>query len=373
MTRIWVNGILRDVSQFKHPGGQELLRLGTALNDATVLFYTHHPHNSTAEKVLNSLPLIGMTIYDGSNLTSLKATRQKIQVPNRPCTLISWAISNTLLFGLGFALLLNGYFWLPIMTFTAFSIHMGFTFYHYINHGGAYKKHPVLARLLSLFMNSATYHEEDWRDDHNIKHHLDVNDPNRDNDVSSGVPFIRLHEDQKLHPWHKYQIYYMWLLFALYGIAVVFKGKFTKTRILYPITDLVLYCLIPTIYHNYYWGVVFYVILKMLTGLLFLTIFITSHNNMHCYNNRKNPEPDWLLNELKQTVNWGGTFACWFFGGINYQIEHHVFPAIDPMNYPMVAQIMRNNYPRNYVHYPSFWTAFTETLKYIRFIGKTEK
>lgn len=49
---------------------------------------------------------------------------------------------------------------------------------------------------------------------------------------------------------------------------------------------------------------------------------------------------DWGVQQVLTSANWGGVVGNFFTGGLNLQIEHHLFPAISFMHYPAIAAIV---------------------------------
>merc|ERR1711920_73947 len=70
---------------------------------------------------------------------------------------------------------------------------------------------------------------------------------------------------------------------------------------------------------------------------------------------------DWGEVQVRGTANWGGPLWCFFFGGINYQIEHHLFPTIYPGYYPLIAPVVRDACLHHGVPYNHF-SSITEAL-----------
>ena len=52
---------------------------------------------------------------------------------------------------------------------------------------------------------------------------------------------------------------------------------------------------------------------------------------------------DWGVQQVLTSANWGGVIGNFFTGGLNLQIEHHMFPAISFMHYPAIAKIVQDN------------------------------
>lgn len=78
----------------------------------------------------------------------------------------------------------------------------------------------------------------------------------------------------------------------------------------------------------------------------------------------------WTAKQAAASANWGGRIWCFFFGGINYQIEHHLFPRVHHSLYPEIAPIVAAtcaNYGVPYVHYTSInaaaWAVYRQILQ----------
>ena len=66
--------------------------------------------------------------------------------------------------------------------------------------------------------------------------------------------------------------------------------------------------------------------------------------------------------QAEESANWSGPLYCWFWGGINYQIEHHLFPRLPHDLYPSLAPLVRavcQQHGVSYVHHPSLTAALS--------------
>lgn len=54
-------------------------------------------------------------------------------------------------------------------------------------------------------------------------------------------------------------------------------------------------------------------------------------------------EDEWALHQLKTTANFGtqSKFITWWAGGLNFQVEHHLFPKISHIHYPAISKIVK--------------------------------
>ena len=63
----------------------------------------------------------------------------------------------------------------------------------------------------------------------------------------------------------------------------------------------------------------------------------------------------------------------WYVGGLNFQVEHHLFPRISHVHYPAVASIVRGVCAdagvRHFTH-PTVWHAVRSHVRYLRRMGR---
>ena len=86
-------------------------------------------------------------------------------------------------------------------------------------------------------------------------------------------------------------------------------------------------------------------------------------------------EEEWMIHQLQSTANFStkNKVLTWLLGGLNFQVEHHLFPKISHVHYPALNKIVRetcqeHNIP--YIEYKSFWRAFLSHIKVIKLMAK---
>lgn len=398
---IRIQGTVYNVAKFTHPGEERMLRLGVGMEDATFLFESMHPPSDRVKTILKSLPVIDTyTPRSGSPWQSQMYTALAGVTSPTPSELHElsnlWIALHFLFHACGLGFLYLGY-WMAIPVLSFAFVFSGFTVYHALHHGSL-KASRWMLDLLELHTNLHVYHGDDWRLSHNIYHHLYTNDPSLDDDKAAALPFIRLHPNQPKQWYHRYQHYYIWPLFLLYGLQMAWGGKFASPwKLVYPVSELILLFLGPAYYHGLWAKALFYYLaIRSLAGFMTAWLFIVSHNSEDITptkvtsSSRPPPcerlggvskdvrlgfsteNPCWAKNQIQESVNWGGKCAAFFFGGINYQIEHHLFPRLHPYYYlslaPQVKAYCQQNNIR-YVHYSTFGQALGATCRYIASMG----
>ena len=87
-------------------------------------------------------------------------------------------------------------------------------------------------------------------------------------------------------------------------------------------------------------------------------------------------ERDWGVQQVLTSANWGGTIGNFMTGGLNLQIEHHMFPAISFMHYPAISKIVRDECEKRGVNYASYDTLpeiLVRFYKYMKEVGAADQ
>ncbi len=257
------------------------------------------------------------------------------------------------------ALLLAG-----LLGFTMASI--GFSVMHDANHG-SYSTRPLLNDALGLSMNAMGASAYFWKQKHNIIHHTYTNVDGIDDDIAKS-PIIRQCETQKWVPAHKIQHLYLLPVYALSTLFWVFTMDFKKyfSRKIYTtaawkmsLKNHLVFWLTKIGYVTFYmivpamvWGIgpwlAGFFIMNAAMGLTLSLVFQLAHvvENTEFENvaldETKHIETAWAEHELKTTANFamGNKIISWFVGGLNYQIEHHLFPKVSHIHYPAISNIV---------------------------------
>jgi len=272
------------------------------------------------------------------------------------------AIYSTLIFAD-----INGYIALPLAGLLGFTMaSIGFSVMHDANHG-SYSTKRRLNDGLGLSMNAMGACAYFWKQKHNIIHHTYTNVDGIDDDIAKS-PVIRQCESQRWVPAHKIQHIYLLPIYALSTIFWVFIMDFTKyfSRKIYTTTawemsaiNHVVFWATKISYISFYmvipafiWGfgpwLAGFFMMNALMGLTMSLVFQLAHVveltefETVGLDETKNFETAWAEHELKTTANFamGNKVISWFVGGLNYQIEHHLFPRISHVHYPAISEIV---------------------------------
>jgi linoleoyl-CoA desaturase len=128
-----------------------------------------------------------------------------------------------------------------------------------------------------------------------------------------------------------------------------------------------------------WWGtIVSFLVMHFIAGLVLALIFQPAHvvptSTYPMPNESGDIEADWAVSQLYNTANFapGAKLLSWYVGGLNYQVEHHLFPNICHVHYNKLSKIVRetaNEYNLPYFSQKTFWGALKEHTKMLRDLG----
>jgi linoleoyl-CoA desaturase len=278
---------------------------------------------------------------------------------------------------------------------------IGFSVMHDANHG-SYSTKTWLNDLLGLSMNAMGASAFFWKQKHNIIHHTYTNVDGIDDDIAKS-PIIRHCESQRWVPAHKIQHLYLLPVYSLGTLFWIFIMDFTKyftgriftttawkmstknhiifwaTKILY----ISFYMVIPAMI----WGVgswlAGFFILNAAMGLTMSIVFQLAHvvENTEfetvALDETKHVETAWAEHQLKTTSNFamGNKVVSWFVGGLNFQIEHHLFPKVSHIHYPAISKIVMEKcrqYNMPYNKYDTMTEAVASHFRVMKELGKAQ-
>ncbi|WP_317239170.1 acyl-CoA desaturase [Hymenobacter sp. 5516J-16] len=231
-------------------------------------------------------------------------------------------------------------------------------------------------------------------------HHTYTNIPGHDEDIEVAPGLVRLSEDEPVRPWQRFQHFYA---FALYGLASLswvlrkdyvkfFQAKIGEHVANHPRKEYVNLFLYKALYYVLF--IVLPLVFLPITWWQFLLGFLTMHfveglvlglvfQLAHVVEGTAFPLPDaqgemqeaWAVHQLQTTANFSPTskLASFFCGGLNRQIEHHLFPRICHIHYPALSVIVRNTaqeFGLPYLENASFWGALQSHYRILYKLGR---
>ena len=278
---------------------------------------------------------------------------------------------------------------------------VGMNVMHDGNHG-SFSRYSWVNKFMgaSIYLLAGNVHN--WKVQHNILHHTFTNIPGHDEDLEAGR-IIRFSKESKWYPLHQYQHIYAFFVYGLLTINWVLTADFnqikrylerglTYRKKLQPlrqwmilISTKILYFFVwiftPMVWTDLpWWGILMgFFIMHYTAGLILSLVFQLAH----VVEETTMPLPDqdtqkmknsWAVHQLLTTTNFStnNRFLNWFTGGLNHQIEHHIFPNISHIHYTEIAKIVKKtakefNLP--YLEYKSTLSALFSHYQHLKNMG----
>ncbi|WP_020532144.1 fatty acid desaturase family protein [Flexithrix dorotheae] len=284
-----------------------------------------------------------------------------------------------------------------------FKAFVGFNVSHDAIHG-SYSKNKRVNKIISvLAFNTLGGNDYMWSITHNVVHHTFTNIPGHDEDIDVAPGMIRLSPEEKLKPIMKYQHIYAFPLYGLAYISWVFRKDFVKffqdkigqkdnryhkpveyfNLFFFKAVYYTLFIVIPLMVLDITWWqfIIGFVTMQLFAGLVLGLVFQLAHvveGPEFPYPNEKGAiEDSWALHQMKTTANfarkdWLANFLC---GGLNFQIEHHLFPHICHVHYKPISSIVKATAEEFQVPYhesPTFLKAIGSHYRMLKKFGRGE-
>lgn len=275
---------------------------------------------------------------------------------------------------------------------------IGFNIMHDGAHG-SFSKSPFINRCAAITLGILGGSPFMWNVKHNIVHHAYTNVDGIDDDIDA-KPFLRMAVTQKKYKIHNYQHWYFWIFYCMLHFYWSFVSDYTKyfTKRVgemplkkmsvkdhiefwgFKLVHYGLFIALPIVKIGFFDWLVGFACFTAVAGFILSIVFQLAHTveDTHfpmpdAVTNRM--EDEWAIHQLKTTANFAtkSKFVSWFVGGLNFQIEHHLFPKISHIHYPAISKIIRQacqEYGVQYLEYPRLSQAVVSHIAYIRHLAK---
>jgi linoleoyl-CoA desaturase len=288
--------------------------------------------------------------------------------------------------------------WIIIGFFTAF---IGLNISHDAIHGSV-SKHKWANKLLSYTFNIIGANAYMWSIMHNIVHHTYTNIEGHDEDIES-VPLLRMSPHQQLLKIHRQQYWYAFLFYGFASLSWVFIKdyvKFFKKKIgnydnkkhppieyfnlfFFKAVYYSLFVVIPFVaIHAAWWQILLgLLVMHFCEGITMAIIFMLAH----VVEETQFPLPDergsmancWAVHQLFTTADFGrdNHTLSFFCGGLNFQVEHHLYPRICHVHYKPISCIVQQTakeYNLRYNANPTFRGAMKSHIRFLKKLGRED-
>ena len=276
---------------------------------------------------------------------------------------------------------------------------IGFNVMHDGAHG-SFSKYKWVNQLAAFSLNILGGNSFMWNVKHNVIHHAYTNVDGVDDDIDI-QPFMRMSSTQKKYAMHKYQHLYFWVLYSMlyiFWIFVLDYQKYFKKQVGsmpikkmtlgdhlvfwgFKIFHMFLFIGLPIYVVGFTSWLIGFIIFTCVAGFVLSIVFQLAHTVEHT----SFPMPDevtgkledeWAVHQIKTTANFAtqNKLVSWLVGGLNFQIEHHLFPKISHVHYPAISKIIRKaceEYGLAYIEYPKVRYAVASHVAFLRQMGRS--
>jgi linoleoyl-CoA desaturase len=292
-----------------------------------------------------------------------RSPRDCWQMYLKTAVVLGWAIGSYLL--LIFA---THHWWQAIPLAISLGMAMAAIGFNIQHDGGhrAYSERPWVNKLMAMTLDLLGGSSYVWDHKHNTVHHTYANITDHDDDIDVGF-LGRLSPHQRWRRFHRIQHIYLWLLYGLLPVKWhlfddffnVARGRIALHKFARPRgRDLAVFIGGKAVFFTLAFGIpmlihppglvlLTYLLTTWVMGLLLAVVFQLAH----VVEEAEFPMPDqstgkiaahWAIHQVQTTVDFarGNPVLCWFLGGLNFQIEHHLFPRICHIHYPRISRLV---------------------------------
>lgn len=273
---------------------------------------------------------------------------------------------------------------------------IGFNICHDALHG-SYSDQKWVNSSLGWFFNFIGANEYVWKITHNQIHHTYTNIVGHDADLEVAPGIIRINDTEEWKPIHKYQHIYSFMLYSLSSLSWFFKKDYMKffdkslreknskpptseyvKLFAYKALYYTLFLVFPLVFMPFTWPTVLAILLVMhfaegmVMGNVFQLAHLVEETDMPEPNTNKSISDPWAVHQMKTTANFArkNGFVTSMFGGLNYQIEHHLFPNICHIHYPAISEIVKSTAEEFGLPYHENETFFSAVKSHYNFLKK---
>lgn len=275
---------------------------------------------------------------------------------------------------------------------------IGFNVMHDGAHG-SFSRKTWVNELMGYSLNVMGGNVYLWKHKHNVNHHSFTNIEGMDDDIDI-KPWIRVHSEQKGYWYHRFQHVY-WIV--LYGITYLlwvyvqdfrkyFTGKIGETtfkkmsikeHIIFWISKILYigaFIVLPIFTVGWLQMLIGYLIVSFVCGFVIAVVFQLAHIvEDAAFATPDSPvykiDNEWAVHQVQTTANFAtkSKIVSWFTGGLNFQVEHHLFPRISHIHYPKINQFVRETCEQfgiDYMEYPTVLAAVRSHVVHLKQVGR---
>ncbi len=293
--------------------------------------------------------------------------------------------------------------WMHILMWSIMGFGMsgiGLSIMHDANHG-AYSSNLNVNKFFGFVLNFIGGYHVNWKIQHNVLHHTYTNIDGHDEDIEKkGI--IRFSPNQGRRKFFKYQLFYAPFLYAIltfywvtykdydqlvrYNRMGLLKGqnisfgqalfRIIAFKVIYYLVTIVAVIVLTDFP---WWHVLLgFLLMQMICGMILALVFQSAHvledTEFYVPDASNSVENNWAIHQMRTTANFANSnrLLTWLIGGLNYQIEHHLFPTICHVHYPEISKIVRataDEFGIPYLEHRTFAGALKSHFKLLNDLG----
>ncbi len=301
-----------------------------------------------------------------------------------------------------FVLLLQPPFWISLLLWVLMGIALagiGMSVMHDANHG-AYSENEKVNRWIGYSLNFLGGAVFNWKMQHNLLHHTYTNITGLDDDIEAKL-ILRFSPHSEAKKVHKRQWFYA---FVFYAILTLYWGllkdlvqyvqykkaglnrntrsqniwwlvKITTIKLIYFFIMVALPVIVGIPFLQV---LVSFLVMHAIAGLILSIVFQLAHTveetTFPLPDENGQMENSWAVHQLSTTMDFArhNKFLSWYVGGLNFQVEHHLFVKICHVHYPAISEIVKktaNEYGVPYLEKPTLLSAFRSHIEHLKKCG----
>eukprot|EP01129_Flabellula_baltica_P013234 TRINITY_DN610_c1_g1_i2.p1 TRINITY_DN610_c1_g1~~TRINITY_DN610_c1_g1_i2.p1 ORF type:complete len:409 (+),score=38.52 TRINITY_DN610_c1_g1_i2:491-1717(+) len=266
--------------------------------------------------------------------------------------------------------------WFGMYPFVACLV--AFIVMHGNNHGGITRQRGLYYFFDFVSNISSGVCGIGWRKLHNVEHHWETNNPEVDTDIDT-MPYVRTNVRQDWYWFHRYQHIYTFFGMALSGFTLDVKYNLAAMKSSWLELDMVLLLIsrvircvvlfLPMYFHGYN-AFLGWIYVHLVGATIYTHVIAPNHINEYCQVFPQDSK-SWALHQIRTSSTYapGSALITHLTGGLNHQVEHHLFPAVHFSHYDSIHKILTNICERRGIKYNQINTFPNAIRSYYRFLN----
>lgn len=285
--------------------------------------------------------------------------------------------------------------WLAVVLSALLGINLAALGFNVMHEGGhqSFSRHAGINSLAGYVLNVLGGNIYFWKVKHNVNHHTFTSIAGLDSDINA-EPFLRMHPNQPRRALHRFQHLYFFILYGISYLLWVFYEDFVKyfrgriaphmkpmalsmkEHFIFWVTKLayvIIFIVVPVYVAGWAAALTGFFIMTFVCGLFISIVFQLAHVvELNHFPSEEKIVGDWALHQLSTTSNFdtSNRLLFWLLGGLNFQVEHHLFPRISHVHYDKISVLVKETCREFNVRYNEYRTMFSAMGSHISYLRK---